>query len=369
MLNYDKTEIRSQLTLENIFELVNDWGGDPILTPFGFISSTICHNKPGEGSKKLYYYENSGLFQCYTGCQGYFDIFELLQKIMKIQHNIDYDLNDAVRWIATKFGLSGSEKEDSTNGTGMEDWVLISNYSRLREVVPKEKMDIRLAEYNNSVLNHFNYKVLISPWIEENISRKAMQIAKIGFYPGGNQITIPHYDKDSRLVGIRGRTLSTEDAEKYGKYRPIKVGSQLYNHPLGMNLYNLNLSKKNIKNIKKAVIFESEKSCLLYKTYFGEENDISVACCGSNLSNYQIQLLVECGAEEIIVAFDRQFQEIGDKEFKHLVKGFRSIHSKYKNYVKISFIFDKNLITNYKASPIDEGKEKFLELFKRRVIL
>ena len=79
----------------------------------------------------------------------------------------------------------------------------------------------------------------------------------------------------------------------------------MYNHPLGMNLYNLNNSKDAIKIIKKAIVFEGEKSTLLYKSYFGLDNDISVACCGSSLSAYQIQLLVEHGAEEIIVAFDR----------------------------------------------------------------
>ena len=99
---------------------------------------------------------------------------------------------------------------------------------------------------------------------------------------------------------------------------------------------------------------------ILYKSYFGIDNDISVACCGSSLSAYQIQLLVEAGAEEIIVAFDRQFQEIGDKEFQHLKSNLLKLHNKYKNFVKITFIFDKNMITGYKSSPIDEGADKFL---------
>ena len=40
-----------------------------------------------------------------------------------------------------------------------------------------------------------------------------------------------------------------------------------------------------------------------------------------------------------------------------------------KNFVKITFIFDKNMLTEYKASPIDEGPDKFLKLFKERIIL
>lgn len=80
-------------------------------------------------------------------------------------------------------------------------------------------------------------------------------------------------------------------------------------------------------------------------------------------------MLLDAGAEEIVIAFDRQFQEIGDDEFKKLKANLLKIRDKYKNYALISFIFDKNMITGYKASPIDEGKEKFLQLFKERIVL
>ena len=191
----------------------------------------------------------------------------------------------------------------------------------------------------------------------------------VGFYPGGDQITIPHFDIDGRFIGLRGRTLCKEEGEKYGKYRPVKIGKDLYNHPLGMNLYNLNNSKHNISFMKKAIVFEGEKSCLLYQSYFGLENDISVACCGSSLSTYQVQQLIDLGVEEIIIAFDRQFKEIGDEEFKHLKKNLLKLRTKYKNYVNISFIFDKKMITGYKSSPIDHGPKIFMELFKDRIVL
>ena len=112
-----------------------------------------------------------------------------------------------------------------------------------------------------------------------------------------------------------------------------------------------------------------EKSTLLYKSYFGLENDISVACCGSSVSTHQIQMLLDAGAEEIIIAFDRQFQEVGDSEFTKLTNNLTKLNMKYKNIVNISFIFDKNMITNYKASPIDEGPNKFLQLYQERIIL
>lgn len=367
MLVFDKTKIREALTDENIYDLLQEWGGDPGREVFGFTSTTICHNPPGEGSRKLYYYENTGLFRCYTGCDSYFDIFELTTKVAKIQWDKEFDLNDAVRWIAQRFGFSG-DHEDRPEDEVLDDWKYLANYERIQDVVVKTNTVV-LKEYENDILERFNYSVKIGPWLREGITQAALDQARIGYYPGGDQITIPHFDKDGRFIGLRGRTLCAEEGERFGKYRPMRINRELYNHPLGMNLYNFNNSKDNIKLMKKAIIFEGEKSCLLYQSYFGLENDISVACCGSSVSSYQIQMLMEAGAEEIIVAFDRQFQEIGDEEFKHLKTNLVRLRDKYKTFVLISFIFDKNMITGYKDSPIDCGPDTFLKLFKERIVL
>ncbi len=112
-----------------------------------------------------------------------------------------------------------------------------------------------------------------------------------------------------------------------------------------------------------------EKSVLKYASYFGIDNDISVACCGSSVSAYQIQLLSQAGANEIIIALDRQFQNIGDQEFIKLKNNLMKIYKTYNNIAQISFIFDKDKITSYKAAPIDEGKDKFIYLYKHRIIL
>ena len=53
---YDKDEIKNQLDIDDIFQLVTEFGGEPEYSDFGFISRTICHNPAHEGSRKLYYY-------------------------------------------------------------------------------------------------------------------------------------------------------------------------------------------------------------------------------------------------------------------------------------------------------------------------
>ena len=363
---YDKLEVKKSLSLDNIFELLTEWGGDPEYTDFGLLSATICHNEPGEGSRKLYYYTNSSLFQCYTGC-GSFDIFELAIKVFQIQNDIEMDLNDAVRYIAVKFGITSmSDPEEEIYKT--EDWKILKTYDRIQEIELKD-YHVELKEYNNDILSNINYDIKITPWLQEDISQEVLNKAKIGYFLGGDQITIPHFDSKNRFIGLRGRTMCDEEAEVFGKYRPIRCNQQLYNHPLGMNLYGYNWNKNAIKIMRKAIIFESEKSVLKYASYFGWDNNISTACCGSHISNYQIQLLLDLNVDEIIIAMDRQFKEIGDDEWKHLTDNLTKIFNRYKNYTTISFIFDKEMITGYKSSPIDEGKEKFLKLFKERVTL
>ena len=133
--------------------------------------------------------------------------------------------------------------------------------------------------------------------------------------------------------------------------------------------YNLNNSKDAISIIQKAIVFEGEKSTLLYASYFGEENDISVACCGSSLISYQVQLLLSLGVKEIVIAFDKQFKKIGDDEWKRWTKKLKAIHTKYSGYVQITFMFDKTDLLGYKDSPIDRGPETFMKLFNERIIL
>ena len=82
-----------------------------------------------------------------------------------------------------------------------------------------------------------------------------------------------------------------------------------------------------------------------------------------------MQLLLDCGVKEIAIAFDRQFQAIDDEEFKHLTNNLTKINERYKNYVDISFVFDKKMITEYKDAPVDKGPEVFMKLWKERIKL
>lgn len=359
---FNKDELKEQLEVENIYDLIIELGGEPEYVDSGLICQTICHNLPGEGSRKLYFYSNSHLFKCFTHCDETFDIFELIIKCMKIQKNLNWELYDAMYFVASFFGIEGTAPSEEK--AELINWEIFKRH----EIEPfKSVQEVKLNSYSPLILTRFSYPRILS-WEAEGISAEVCRKSLIGYYAGGEQITIPHFDEYNRLVGIRGRYLASDEADRFGKYRPLFVNNQLYNHPLSMNLYNLNKSKENIRKAKTAIIFESEKACMLYKTYYGENNDISVACCGSSISSYQMYLLKKLGVREIIVAFDRQFQTVSDEEFKRLKKKLIGINKKYGTDVLITAIFDKKMITPYKAAPIDCGKEIFEKLLSERFV-
>ena len=378
-MQYDKDKIKNSLTLEQVYDFVAEHGGEPILKEEYFISRTICHNPAGSGSYKLYYYDNTKLFKCFTDCGDTFDIFDLVCRIKKNQGEykikyskeghpirVDWQIYDAIAYVSKYFNLFNYDFEINKNdNNALPDWQILEKYENNNEIKPEKIVELKI--FDSSILTHLP-KPRIIPWEKEGISREVMLHRGIAYDPKAHGIVIPHYDINGNLIGIRERTLIKEE-ENNGKYKPAILNYQMYNHPLSFNLYNINNSKNQIKIMKKVIVFEGEKSPLLYASYFGEENDITVACCGSSLISYQVQLLISLGVEEIIIAFDKQFKEIGDDEFKRWTKKLIDIHNKYSKYAIISFIFDKWNLLDYKNSPIDKSKDTFLELFNRRIFL
>ena len=378
-MNYNKDKIKNSLSIEQVFDLVSELGGEPVMNNGYFISETICHNHAGDGSHKLYYYDNTKLFRCYTECEPpTFDIFQLVCKVKNLaqEYKIRYDeigketfrewvLYDAVQFVAVYYGFEAENEKFFQKRIELQDWEFLNKYEANN--LEKQRQIVDLHIYDDKILKYLP-RPRLKDWEDEGISPQSLAAANICYDPHNNGIIIPHYNIDNKLIGIRSRTLIKEQ-EKYGKYKPAILNGKMYNHPLGFNLYNLNNSKNNIQTFKRVFVFESEKSCLKYISYFGCNMDISVAICGSALNNYQVGLLTGLGCKEIIIALDKQYQQISDAEWKRWTQKYYQIHNKYGKEVQISYLFDFDNLLDYKDSPIDKGKEVFLQLYKNRVVI
>jgi hypothetical protein len=364
-MKINKDELKESLTIEQVWNFVADLGGNPKpIKDNCFISQTICHNKIGEGSYKLYYYDNTKLFKCFTSCLSTFDLFDLVKKQKTISDNIEWSLPMAIAYVASYFGYTERDFDFQREEISLEDWNYINSYDKNNHIKLQDQI-VELKVYNENILNNLPHPRILE-WEQEGINPEIIKHRGIAYDPVNEGIVIPHYDIDGQLIGIRERTLIKEN-EQWGKYLPAKLNGTLYRHPLSFNLYNLNNSKDNIKVIRKAIIFESEKSTMLYASYFGEGNDITVACCGQTIINHQLKLLSDCGAEEIVIAFDKE----GEKDDKaQYVQKFYNYQKKYGASYNLSFIYDKDgKYLDYKMSPIDNGKQIFLKLFKERIFL
>lgn len=362
-MSYSKEDVKEQIEPEDVMSLLEFFGADPEMYDDYIISETVCH---GGDSRKLYYYFNSGLFQCFTQC-GSFDIFELIQKIKGI------DLNDAIYFVVNFLNLQYKIKE-SDDLEYSEDWKYFQRLEELKEISPSSGERLVLPEIDLSLIKYYPQPTFEN-WEEEGISKEVCDYCGVRYDPVNGCILIPHFDENNRCIGIRQRTLIKEE-EVWGKYRPWNHWNQSkkkldrYNHPLSFNLFGLNWAKQNISNNKIAIVCESEKAVFQYLSYFGLANDLCVATCGSSLSKYQFQLLLDCGVKEVVIAFDKDFEEIDSQERIDVENKLLKIYNKFGSLVNMSFLFDSECnVLGYKESPLDAGRDKFLYLFRNRVVL
>lgn len=367
---YDKNELKESLSDEQVYSFLAELGAEPVWQGNNIISKTICHHRRDEPcSHKLYYYSNSKLFKCYTQCGGEaWDIYALVQKVKSQELGKEYPLPRAIEYVANYFNYSKMMPSSLVEEKMQEeDLKIFKNYDRIEDINLTTQI-VELKEYDGSFLKNLPHPV-IEPWIQDGISQEIMNQYEICYDPKNCGVVIPHRDINGRLIGIRERTLIKENAEKYGKYMPMRMGKIMYNHPLSFGLYGLYQNQENIKKYRKAIVLEAEKGVLQYGSMFGQENNIAVGICGSSFISYQAWLLINLGVEEIIVGLDKQYQEFGDSEHKKLVHNLKQIHQKYGQYVKISYLFDKEDLLGYKEAPTDRNKETFVKLYNQKVNL
>jgi DNA primase len=260
-----KSEELSQLiTEEDIIQIMTNLGNEYIKNESDHIEfNTICH---GGSSKKLWYYKDSGIFKCFTCC-GTMSLYDLIMSVLSIS------FKEAFQYVANFKGIDvHSSKPKGIIKREKENTDL--KFLRLhRKKI--EKRNITLPTYSENILKVFD-SYMPSTWFTEGISLEIAKYFEIKIYFNQKKAIIPHRDINGNLVGIRSRNFNQWQVDSGMKYMPIKVQGLTYKYPMNFNLYGIYQNKENIKKYKKVIVFESEKSVLLYGSIYGQENNISV---------------------------------------------------------------------------------------------
>ena len=350
-------ELKEKLTVDDIKTLLELMEAEIYYEDdSAIITNTICHH----GSKpKLYFYKDSMSFHCYTEC-GQMDVITLVQKYLDLEEN---EIYKAIKWICNKLNIESNVGfgNNKSNVNTLSDWEFINRYKKQN----KKENIIELKTYDENIMKIFQ-DIYVSEWIDDGISEETMKKYNIKYSTCQQKIIIPHYDINNNLIGVRTRAMLDEDIA-FAKYAPLRIGDKWYNHQLGYNLFGLNQNIETIKRKRKLMIVEAEKSVLQSDTMFGDDN-FTVALCGSNMSNFQKDMILSLGLREVIVALDRQYEKLGNEEHNKWVEHIKkNIILPLVPYVNINIIWDTNNLLDYKDSPTDKGKDILLKLMENKI--
>lgn len=351
----DIQAIKSSITDDGIIALMDSMG-IPLVSANNqyMVFPSACHHADWERHKpKMWCYldGDTPMFKCWVcGFSG--------DAIALIQHLRRCTFNQAVDYICCTLGISATELADDAQ---IDPW-----QRDLHRWLPNVAQDepTELTAYDPAILSAFDH-LYPTDWLEYGITRDSMDKFGIGWYARQACISIPVV-QNGQLVGVRGRYTRPQDIAK-GKYRPIAMlDGNVLKFSSGFAMYGYDQNNDAIKSSRQAVLFESEKSVLKAPEY-GIHN--SLAVFGSNISKRHIELLLELGVNDVVIAFDSDYRQIGDDDFQFFVAKMKKVTSKLKPYFGVSIIYNNQGYDAYKCNIMDLSYDQAMTLYERRAIL
>lgn len=352
-------EIKDKLNLDNIINILEDLGAEP---KQGSNSNevwckTVCHC--GD-SHKLYLYKDSLNLHCYTNC-GSMDILQF------IQNTLECSLVQAINYIKDKFGFYNSSFQFGFENTiNTNDIDVINSLLSQRKIIKNEEWK-PLKVIDENILNEY-YDFYHESFYNDGISSTVLRKFEIKYDILNYRVIIPHRNRNGKLIAIRCRNLDEELVANGRKYVPIVYKGKLLSAPTKQYFYGLFYNEKNIRLCKRVILVESEKAVMQYETMFPDMN-ITLALSSSHLSDFQIEILKELGVEEVILAFDKEYDCVGNSEEILYANKLKKTVADRLNFCKVSILWDTKGLLNKKDSPLDKGKDIYLELFLNRKYL
>lgn len=354
-------KILDRLTTSDIIQLVSKFGIQETSIRYynnQLIMPTGCHNEIiGTAKHKLYYYEGSKKFHCYTCC-GSMNPFEFVVQAYRTR-GIKYSIANAAIII-----------EKIIQERLKDGFAIINPPSKIPAEI-EEDWRKALTEYNPAIMDCFSKnKKYLRVWEKEGISFDSMEKFGIKFDMIRNRMVIPIYSDKGVFVGAKVRNFSQEDIENGRKYMPLIHNNELYSYDKGKVLYGLYLNKKPIKSSKRVIIFEAEKSVLLMDSLYVGNRSVSIG--GSNTSAYQIELLKQYGVKTIVLALDNDYSLLPNENGEYdkyygLYKMLKEANKLRAKGFKIEIVYDweQEFLEN-KDAPIDKGREIWNKLYRAR---
>lgn len=363
-MRFNIQKLKEQLTLDDYSQILHALGVINLNTNDKVWNmNTICHHRePNDGGINLRFYTDKRVFKCFSRDCDVSDIIALVQTRGQLFKE-DYSFLDAVNFIIDNSHLNISDIQGKNLNTNSFDYTKLWN-KFLNHTVEYEEPKI----YNDNILNLFQ-KIYPLQWVNEGISINSMKKYNIGYYDRIQATTIPCYDENDNLRGIRGRFWLPDDV-KQGKYRPIQLlDNTIYSFPCSMFFYGENKTLNHIKKTKEVILVESEKAVLQSDTWFDNES-ITLGMYGKNLGKYRANELISWGIEKCTIAIDNDYHTINDNEYIQFVNNVNNIWELLHSYMQVDVCYNNlGYDDMYKQNIFDYDEERFEKLWKNKEVI
>lgn len=354
--NFINEVLYEKLTTQDYHNIMRKLGA----TYNGSRFNTICHNIDG-GKYNLAFNEEDKYFTCFSECGCSYSLLSLVKKRRELIGE-SCSTYRSMKWICEQCGIDFNFKEEIKEvNNNIYNWQNLLRYT-------KEHKCSENKIYSNSILYELEDCIYL-PWIDEGITEEIQEKYQIKWYNRTQQVVIPVRNINGDLVGMHSRNTNPNLIADGMKYIPLKMlNGNEYKFQMGLELFGLNYNKINIEKSKSVILLESPKSVMQFDNF--DMPNICVGMFGMGFSLQKLKLLLGLGVDKFYIALDKQYEEIGNTEYKAWEKKVNKIIDIVRPYAnEISVIWDKDNLLDYKDSPTDKGQNVFMELYNGRDIL
>ena len=309
------------------------------------------------GSPKLYWYKDSMTYFGYTSSRSY-DIISLVQTRLALLGQPS-SFQDAIAFITETCSIE-MDAVKRIDRPHVYDW-----QSSLDKFIRFQSTGSTLTPYDKSILDQLNH-VYPQSWIDEGISVETMEKYGIGYYERTQSTTIPCFNAEGELIGIRVRNWNPEDVEEGRKYIPLMLlDGTTFKFPTNNVFFGVNWNKPKIEQSGTVILAEAEKSVMKLDTIYGE-NNVALAMYGKNLGTNRRNQLIKMGVDKVIYVPDNDYIGLGQEAYDKWEQEVLRFGKQFKGYASVEVVWDNLGLLGPKDNATDGGPEIWDKLYEAR---
>lgn len=358
---FNPKAIKARLTIDDHKKIMKALG-IPAYTESSSVITYWTGDKNRDAMKgspgKLVFYKDTKIYMGYTASTSY-DIISLCQVRLSLLSK-PHTFIDAINFIIETTGIE-IDVVKRINAPHVCDWSGLEKFVRFRST------GSTLTPYDKSILDQLNHSIP-QQWLDEGISADTMVKYQIGYYERQQASTIPCFNRDGELIGIRCRHWNPDEIEA-GKYRPLSLlDGTTFKFPTNQVFFGINWNWGEIERTGVVMVVESEKAVMWLDSLYREQN-VALGMYGKNLGLQRRNQLIKLGVNKVIYIPDNDWIGKTKSDFDKWEQDVIKFGNQFKGYANVEVVWDNLGLLKEKENATDGGIETWNKLFNNKEVL